>query len=55
MGEVARDIVDGWMCSNCGTYFELPHGYPVLCTCCWDASEDDLEKLGIQQATEKEV
>lgn len=36
MGEIAEDMVDGFMCSLCGTYFEKEHDYPVVCDYCWD-------------------
>ena len=35
MGEIAEDMIDGACCSECGVYFELEHGYPVLCEECW--------------------
>lgn len=35
MGEIADDMINGFMCSNCGTCFEKEHGYPVLCGGCW--------------------
>ena len=43
MGQLADDMVDGTCCSLCGEYFftkygELyTHGYPVVCTECWNS------------------
>ncbi len=54
MGEIADDIVEGFMCSHCGTCFESEHGWPVLCTGCY-TSETLEERAGLPQATIKEI
>ena len=41
MGEIADDMIDGTVCSDCGMFFNAKgesytHGYPVLCWDCWD-------------------
>ena len=35
MGEVADDMVNGFCCSACNSYFLRRHGYPVLCVDCY--------------------
>lgn len=49
MGEIADDMIDGLSCSLCGIYFVEEHGYPVVCTDCWD------EDCGYGKATEEEL
>ena len=41
MGEIANDIINGLMCSDCGVYFDEEHGYPVLCDSCWQQAKED--------------
>jgi len=53
MGQIADDMIDGFCCSHCGTYFEEEHGYPVLCKSCYE-SETEEERAGIQKAHIKE-
>jgi hypothetical protein len=50
MGQTADDAVEGFACSHCGTYFEEPHGYPVLCKGCHAESDSELP-----QATNAEL
>ena len=40
-GQVADDMLEGFMCSNCGIYFDEPHGFPVLCDGCWKTAEKE--------------
>ncbi len=55
MGEIAEDMVEGFMCP-CGVYFEKAHGYPVLCRTCWeDSTPQERAESGVQRATEKEL
>lgn len=35
MGQLAEDVVSGFMCSSCGVCFEKEHGHPVTCRDCW--------------------
>lgn len=35
MGEIAEDYINGACCSECMSYFEEEHGYPVVCEGCW--------------------
>ena len=49
MGEIADDMIDGASCSLCGVYFEKEHGYPVLCTGCWEPN------CGQQKAIHREA
>jgi len=57
MGEVANDMLDGLMCSWCGTYFEKAHGFPVLCVACDDTRRADVPELSpeVQRATVREI
>lgn len=41
MGQIAEDIINGFCCSLCGTYFEEEHGYPVLCHHCWEQAKEE--------------
>jgi len=57
MGQVAEDMMDGTICSECGSYFQgdktdecHTHGYPVLCWDCWKDSKPR-ERRGFQRAT----
>ena len=52
MGQNAEDMVDGQTCSDCGTFFEVAHGFPVLCS---DCHREDKGKSGLPKATEKEL
>ena len=54
MGDIANDMIDGLCCSNCGTYFEEAHGYPVLCKDCYE-NETDEGRTGMQKAHLKEL
>lgn len=55
MGQIAEDIADGTVCSNCGCFFQDPddeekcftHGYPVACKDCFRAG---MRRDGIQKA-----
>lgn len=49
MGEIADDIVNGLSCSCCGVYFERKHGYPVLCSDCFEDENIDLPEAIIPQ------
>ena len=53
MGQAADDLIDGFVCSQCGIYFEQSHGYPVLCAECYAKQTD--KKNGLQKAIEKEL
>jgi len=67
MGEIADDMVEGFACTWCGVYFEQSHGYPVVCTSCFDGWRQEkqigwkrgkkrlLEQMGLQVAIEKEL
>jgi hypothetical protein len=56
MGEIANDMLEGFMCSNCGICFEQPHGYPVLCEECQKAwTEDEKKDAGLQNASIPEM
>lgn len=54
MGQIADDMINGFCCSHCGTYFKEPHGYPVLCKDCYE-NETEEERAGIQKSHIKEV
>ena len=43
MGQIADDMVNGCSCSLCGLYFESEHGYPVLCSECFEDSGEGME------------
>ena len=53
MGEIADDMIDGFMCSWCGVYFENDHGYPVACDSCWEDALEDI-KDGKKYEVQKE-
>jgi len=56
MGEIANDMIDGLMCSLCGTYFEEEHGYPVVCRGCWgELTPEQIKKGGHQKAIHPEI
>ena len=56
MGEIADDMIDGLMCSFCGTYFEEEHGYPVVCRGCWAGlTSQQIITGGHQKAVHKEI
>jgi hypothetical protein len=56
MGEMADDVINGFMCSWCGTCFDGEHGYPVLCfECRKGMKKKEMEKHGLQAATLKEL
>ena len=42
MGEIADDMLDGFMCSWCGVYFVEEHGYPVACDSCWQDAKKEV-------------
>lgn len=54
MGEIADAMIEGSMCSHCGTCFREDHGYPVLCNSCFD-DETEKERAGLQRATLEEI
>lgn len=54
MGEIADDMIEGFMCSHCGTYFDKAHGHPVLCYSCF-TDETPEERAGLGQAYIKEI
>lgn len=57
MGELANDIINGFMCSWCGICFREEHGYPVVCHSCGKGIKEKelLEKHGVQKAIYKEI
>lgn len=63
MGEIAEGMINGFQCSHCGVCFEQEHGYPVLCTDCYEkqrlAPETPRARArvrgGLPRATEKEL
>ncbi len=55
MGEAADDLTEGWVCSECGIYFEQPHGYPVLCKECYRRAPRSADYNGLQEATVEEL
>lgn len=56
MGDIADDIISGFMCSWCGQCFEDEHGYPVVCDACGSGvSNTELKKAGLQRATKPEL
>ena len=54
MGQIANDIIDGYCCSLCGTYFTKEHGYPVICKDCWK-SLSKKERKQYQLAAHEEI
>ncbi|KKN24613.1 hypothetical protein LCGC14_0892970 [marine sediment metagenome] len=54
MGQISDDMIEGLQCSHCGICFEESHGYPVLCTDCYE-HESPEERAGIPKATIKEL
>jgi hypothetical protein len=40
MGERSDDVLDGFMCQDCGTYFNDGCGYPRSCAACIDTPDD---------------
>ena len=55
MGQAAEDLIEGFVCSWCGIYFEASHGYPVLCQACYRQDKARAKASGLQRATEKEL
>lgn len=56
MGQIADDMVSGFMCSWCGVCFEEEHEYPVVCEGCGrDVTDEELKELGLQRAINKEM
>lgn len=55
MGEVANDMIEGFVCSWCGIYFERLHGFPVLCKKCYHSDPKQAQSSGLQKATLKEL
>ena len=41
MGQIADDMINGRMCSECGICFKKEHGYPVLCDSCWKEAVEE--------------
>ena len=35
MGEMADDIIEGYCCALCMSYFNKPTGYPCVCNGCY--------------------
>ena len=54
MGKIADDLISGACCSWCSQYFVNEHGYPVLCTECWNESSKK-DREGYQKAIEEEI
>lgn len=50
---VCEDIIDGWCCQLCGTYFIEEHGYPVVCKDCYNGLSKE-EKKSYQLAKHEE-
>jgi len=56
MSDTTDDMIDGTMCSQCGTYFVKPHGYPVACEACWlDMDPKERRESGLQRAAVSEL
>jgi len=53
MAQNANDMINGTSCTFCGVFFKKQHGYPVVCTDCFDDSTTD-ELTGLQKATNQE-
>lgn len=55
MGQIADDITNGTLCSQCGVFFydekENPfeHGFPVLCWSCYDDGDKE-SRAGIPRS-----
>lgn len=47
MGDYAEDFNDGSCYSECFTYFDGTHGYPVLCKDCWAEDESTVDAKGV--------
>jgi len=41
MGDAAEDLIDGLCCSGCTVFFIELHGYPVLCSSCFERAKAD--------------
>jgi hypothetical protein len=54
MGQLADDVLCGFMCETCGTCFQKEHGHPVVCRQCWKALSEE-KRAGRVKATHKEV
>lgn len=39
MSDVSDDILDGFCCFKCQSYFVQSHGRPILCKMCWDKAD----------------
>ena len=44
MGEISDDLLEGHACAGCGMYFTEAHGYPVVCSDCWEEDEHGAQK-----------
>lgn len=56
MGEMAQDVIEGFCCSVCCTYFEEEHGYPVVCkVCARGMSKKNRKRMGVQVAEATET
>lgn len=62
MGEIAKLIIDGAMCSWCGINFEEENGFPVLCGDCfkdvlkkYGSEKNILDKFGLQKTLVAEI
>lgn len=44
MGDISEDIINGLCCEFCQSYYEQPHGYPVVCPACWNLLNDNEKK-----------
>lgn len=50
MGSIADDIEVGKQCSECGVMFEKEHGYPVVCTDCFNGYLDNQDVPDLPRA-----
>lgn len=56
MGQVSDDITRGQCCAECGTYFEKPNGYPVLCNSCYaEEGPTRAKESGYQKTRTREL
>ncbi len=54
MGQAANDLINGFVCSECGIYFAEPHGYPVLCHGCHEQTTPEQRAI-LPEAREPEL
>ncbi len=55
MGQATDDLVNGFVCSYCGIFFQEEHGYPVICEDCWNDLTPAERKDAPQRATIEEL